>query len=325
TATAPKAASMPGWRGWATPAQYPRIEDPADGRLWTANNRTVDGAALELLGNGGHDLGARAQQIRNRLRSRAEFTPGDLLDIQLDDRAVLLTRWQQLLQRTLANTQDPDLRELRRLTQGWRNRAAINSVDYRLVRAFRTRVSQATLAPFVARAQQHHANFAWPADSSAEAAVWALLQARPMHLLDPAYADWQALLTRAARDVSTELGQQPGGLAARTWGEFNRSDIRHPLSAALPAWLARWIDMPDQPMAGDGNMPRVAAPGFGASERLDVAPGHEADGVLNMPGGQSDHPLSPFHGAGHSDWVAGRPTSLLPGPTMHTLILQPAH
>jgi penicillin amidase len=316
-------ASGIGWQGWAAPAQYPRIENPADGRLWTANNRTVDGAALSLLGNGGHDLGARAQQIRDDLHARASFTPGDLLDIQLDDHALFLTRWQALLQRTLADSHDPLLQQMSRLTRHWRGRAAVDSVDYRLVRAFRTQVSQAVLAPFVARVKQRHADFRWPGEHSPEAAVWMLIHARPDWLLDPKYPDWPALLTDSALQVARQLDRQPGGLAARHWGEINRSDIRHPLAAALPAWLARFIDMPDQPLPGDHNMPRVAVPGFGASERLDVSPGHEDRGILEMPGGQSDNPLSPFFGAGHQDWVQGRPTPLLPGQATHTLTLQP--
>jgi penicillin amidase len=313
-----------GWQGWAAPAQYPRIENPADGRLWTANNRTVDGTALALLGNGGHDLGARAQQIRDDLRARVGFTPGNLLDVQLDNRAVLLTRWQRLLQQTLAGSREPALLQLRELTRTWRGRAAIDSVDYWLVRAFRTRVSEAVLAPLAAPVKQRHEDFSWPGQNSAEAAVWAMIRQQPIQLLDPKYARWHDLLIDAARQVATELGQQPGGLAARTWGEYNRSDIRHPLAAALPGWLGRFINMPDQPMPGDNNMPRVAAPGFGASERLDVSPGHEAQGILEMPGGQSDNPLSPYFGAGHADWVEGRPTPLLPGRTLHTLTLQPA-
>jgi penicillin amidase len=313
-----------GWQGWATPAQYPRIENPPDGRLWTANNRTVGGAALALLGDGGHDLGARAQQIRGDLHARADFTPGNLLDIQLDDRAVLLTRWQRLLQQTLAGSTDMSLRQLRELTQSWRGHAAIDSVDYRLVRAFRTRVTEAVLAPFAATVKRRFGDFSWPGQNSAEAAVWSLIRAQPPNLLDPKYRDWHALLVDAARQVCAELGKQPGGLAARTWGERNRSGIHHALSPVLPAWLARYIDMPDEPLPGDNNMPRVAGPGFGASERLDVSPGHEDRGILEMPGGQSDNPLSPYFGAGHEDWVKGKPTPLLPGATQHTLVLAPA-
>ena len=312
-----------GWHGWATPAQYPRVEDPAGGRLWTANNRTVDGDALALLGNGGHDLGARAQQIRDDLHARAGFTPGSLLDIQLDDRAIFLSRWQGLLQNTLADNGDPDLQRLRELTAHWHGHASVGSVDYRLVRAFRSEVTTAVLKPFARRVTQQHHDFKWPGENSAEAAVWALVHAQPPYLLDPAYADWHALLVASAKRVTTELGKQRGGLAARTWGEHNRSKIDHPLSAALPAWLGHYLDMPSQPQPGDSNMPRVAAPSFGASERLDVAPGHEAHGILQMPGGQSDHPLSPYYGAGHDDWVRGRPTPLVPGAAEHELILKP--
>ena len=313
-----------GWRGWASPSRYPRIENPADGRLWTANNRTVDGTELALLGNGGHDLGARAQQIRDDLRARASFTPGNLLDIQLDTRAVLLTRWQKLLQATLKDSSDPALLELRKLTAPWRGHATVDSVDYRLVRAFRTEVSKAVLAPFAGRVKHAYPTFSWPGENSVEGAVWAMIRQQPPQLLDPKYGDWQALLTQAAKTVATDLGKQPGGLAAQRWGDHNRSQIDHPLSRALPRWLGRFLDMPSEPQAGDNNMPRVAAPEFGASERLDVSPGHEAQGILDMPGGQSDNPLSPFFGAGHEDWAQGRPTPLLPGKSTHTLTLTPA-
>jgi penicillin amidase len=322
----PRDGSKPGtgWQGWAKPSRYPRIENPVGGRLWTANNRTVDGPELKLLGDGGHDLGARAQQIRDDLRARASFTPGNLLDIQLDDRAVLLTRWQKLLQDTLKNTTDPALKELRQLTGAWRGHAWIESVDYRLVRAFRTQVSEAVLAPFATRVKNRFKDFSWPGENTTEAAVWTMVRQQPPQLLDPKYADWHGLLTDAAREVASELGKQPGGLAARRWGEHNRSRINHPLSPALPEWLARFINMPSEPQAGDNNMPRVAGPSFGASERFDVSPGHEDQGILEMPGGQSDNPLSPFFGAGHEDWVRGRPTPLMPGRSIHTLMLKPA-
>ena len=312
-----------GWQGWAAASQYPRVVDPAQGRLWTANNRTVGGTALELLGNGGHDLGARAQQIRDDLGAHGAFTTGNLLDIQLDNRALLLTPWQRLLQDTLSGARDPALRQLRALTANWRNRAAPDSVDYRLVRAFRDEVHRAALSPFVARVKARYPDFAWPAGGDSEAAVWSLLRDQPAWLLDPRYRNWNALLLDAARRVATVLGAEPGGLPARSWGEVNRSDIRHALSPALPGVLAHFLDMPDEPLPGDANMPRVAAPGFGASERLAVSPGHEAQGILEMPGGQADNPLSPYYGAGHADWVEGRPTPLLPGPAKWTLVLQP--
>ena len=118
----------------------------------------------------------------------------------------------------------------------------------------------------------------------------------------------------------TRNGARP--LARATWGEKNASRIAHPLARALPV-LSRWLDMPSVPQSGDANMPRVAAPGFGQSERLVVAPGHEERATLSMPGGQSGHPMSPYYGAGHDDGVAGRPTPLLAGAAQHVLTLTP--
>jgi penicillin amidase len=77
-------------------------------------------------------------------------------------------------------------------------------------------------------------------------------------------------------------------------------------------------------MPGDTNMPRVQRTSSGASERFIVAPGKEAQGILEMPGGASGHPLSPFFLAGHQDWVNGVAAPFLPGAAAHTLELQAA-
>ena len=36
-----------------------------------------------------------------------------------------------------------------------------------------------------------------------------------------------------------------------------------------------------------------------------MSPGREAEGYLQLPGGQSGHPLSPFYRAGHAAWARG--------------------
>ena len=312
-----------GWTGWLPAAQFPRIIDPPSGRLWTANNRTLGGAALALVGDGGYDLGARARQLRDDLMARQRFAPDDLLAIQLDDRARFLTPWYGLLRNTLAGHRDPRLAELERLTAVWSDRAAVGSVDYRLVRAFRAAVYRNALAPFVAVVKARYPDFAWPKGSDAEAAVWALVTRQPMHLLAPRYPNWQALLTESALQVANVYAAKPGGLAAQTWGRRNTAAIDQPLARALPGWLGRFLDMPRVQLPGDNNMPRVQAPSFGASERFGIMPGHEAASYLHMPGGQSDNPLSPYYGAGFDAWVRGEPTPLLPGPARYRLTLRP--
>ncbi|HET7562556.1 MAG TPA: penicillin acylase family protein, partial [Rhodanobacteraceae bacterium] len=312
-----------GWVGYAAPAQDPRIENPPGARIWTANQRIVSGADLTLIGDGGYDQGARAQQIRDDLAAREHFTPADMLGIQLDDRALFLARWQQLLVEVLDHAHDPHVAALKPFVQNWQARAAAGSVGYRIVRRFHDKVRENVLAPFAARASAKWPDFDWPTPAVGEYATWTLVTQKPAWLLDPKYKDWNALLLASAREVADELAKVPGPLAAKTWGQFNTAQINNPLSVALPAWIARFFDMPHDPLPGDNNMPRVLHPSYGASMRMDVQPGDEAHGILEMPAGQSDNPLSPWFGKGHEAWVNGKPTPLLPGPAKYRLTLTP--
>jgi penicillin amidase len=147
-----------------------------------------------------------------------------------------------------------------------------------------------------------------------------LLDEQPGGWLPQGYADWKALQLAALDRAIEHLTAGGKPLASATWGARNTATIAHPIAGAVPM-LKKWLSVPPDQLPGDSNMPRVAGPAFGQSERMTVSPGHEEQGLFNMPGGQSGHPLSPFFLAGHADWVAGRPTPLLPGPVAHTLTL----
>lgn len=313
-----------GWDGWIEAAQHPLIADPPWQRIWSGNQRMVESPWLDVLGDGGYDLGVRAMRIRDDLDARDRFSPQDMLAIQLDDQATLLETWKQALARQLeAMATGPDRDALRAALDSWTGKAEPGSVGYRVVRAWREEVIEAVRGGFTAAVRTRFPDFVLPRLNQFEHAVAALLLYRPAHLLPPGHANWDTLLGDAARRVAARLGAEPGGISARTWGERNTTRIRHPLSRALPAFLGRWLDMPSQALPGDNHMPRVQGPSFGASERFAVSPGAEQHGYLHMPGGQSGHPLSPFYGAGHADWARGTPTPFLPGPARHRLSFEP--
>jgi len=304
--------------------QAPALIDPPQQRLWTANGRVLDGPALATAGDGGYDLGARAKQIRDGLFARDQFSERDLLAIQLDDRALLMERWWKLLRRTVEHSNDPALKRLEAVSRQWQGRASPDSVSYRMARGFRgillDNLQAALLAP---AAEQLGERYIEPKLPQLEGLVWPMLEQRLPNLLPPPYASWDEVLAESARQLEKDLAEQGKDLAQRNWGERNTAAICHPVSAALPGLFKRWLCMAREPLAGDDNMPRVVGPKFGASERMVVSPGHEADGIVHMPGGQSGHPLSPFWGAGHEDWVQGRPTPFLPGRATHNLTLSP--
>jgi len=319
------------WDGWLSKDEQPRITDPPGGRIWTANSRVVAGDKLARVGFGGYDLGARQRQIRDDLLAIDKASEADMLRVQLDDRALFLARWQKLLVALLtpeAIARDEQRAEARRLLEAWGERAAADSAGYWIVHDFRTRVARAALLPLVADCVQADKRFDYLGrrpDAGVrqwEAPLWALVSARPPHLIDPRFKSWEELLLAALDATIEALTRNDVALAERTWGARNLTLIQHPLSRAVPQ-LAPFLDMPRQALPGDSNMPRVQSPVHGASERLAVSPGREEQGYFHMPGGESGHPLSPYYRDGHAAWANGEPTPFLPGPAAHVLTLVP--
>ena len=317
-----------GWSGWVAAEDYPRIVNPEGGRIWSANARVADGPALDIIGDGGYDLGARARQIRDRLFATDTFTPADMLAIQIDDRALFLARWRDLLVDVLDNDTiagDAQLAEYRRLAEQWIPRAAPESVGYRLVRAFRLEVQARVFHALMAPVRDAYGDdVKLRISNQFEAPLWSLVTEQPTHLLPANYDSWRELMVAAVQENIRYFEENfEGSLANRTWGERNMAAIQHPLSRALPV-LAEFLDMPREPLAGDVDLPKAQGPDFGASERFSVSPGDEANSLMHMPTGQSGHPLSDYYRRGHEDWVRGQPSPFLPGTTQHKLILLPA-
>ena len=316
-----------GWSGWLDAAEYPRIVDPPSGRIWTANARVVGGGMLALLGDGSYEVGSRATIIRDRLMAQERFSREDLLEIQLDVSAVFLSRWRDLMLRTLTAAA-VDGREARAIARDivrddWTGRADPDSAAYRLTRAFRDRVSRRVIAFVLAECYEADPVFDYLTVRRREGPIWALVTGQPTHLLDPAFQTWDALLLAALDEVLAELSSgRPADLRQRVWSEYNVTAYRHPLSSSVPL-AGRWLDMPLRPLPGDLFTPRMHWGAAAASQRLIASPGYEAEGILHMPTGQSGHPLSPFYGNSHEAWVRGEPTPLLPGPAVHTLRLVP--
>jgi penicillin amidase len=317
---------------WTTAADHPRIVDPAPGRLWTANARVAtDPRQLQLIGGeiaslgAEYDLGARASQIRDDLMALSgPVTPADMLRIQLDERAMFLDRWRTLLLTLLdaeALEGHPQRAEFRGLIEHWNAQASVDSVGYRLVRAYHDRTQQAVWDMLLAALRIPGEETSWP-PAQFEGPLWQLLASRPLHLLAKNYADWPEFLRAQVDATLAELAPGCPQLARCTWGARNIAHIRHPLSRALP-WFASFLDMPTVELPGDHDMPRVQDGAFGQSERFAVSPGHESEGYLHIPGGQSGHPLSPYYRAGFDAWALGTPLPFLPGPAQHTLTLTP--
>jgi penicillin G amidase len=315
------------WDGYLSAAEFPRIVDPQHGRIWTANAPVVDGAMLAAVGEGGYADGIRARLIRERLMQIDRATAEDMLSIQLEDRALFLERWRELLLETIRRSAEreggPERAEFRRLVDTtWTGRASSGSVSYRLVRAFRMAFVRDVMTTLTAPAKTIDPAFDYSRSLRGEGPVWQLIAERPVHLLDPRYRSWDEHILAVVDQVIAELTEGGRALHDRTWGEANAAQILHPLASAIP-FFGGYLNMPGDPLPGDIYTPRASTPRTGPSERMVVSPGREHEGIMQIPTGQSGHPLSPHYGDQYRAWLFGEPTPFLPGPAVSTLTLKP--
>ncbi len=313
------------WVGYLASDQIPSLINPEHQRLWTANARVMGGKTFEKLGDGGYSLGARAQQIRDDLFAVEQFNEESMLGIALDDRALFLSQWKQLIEQLITPEivqQYPKLHDLQQLIiKNQDFRASKTSALYTVVRQYRLAVRHAVFAELntALKSRQPLADIS-KISSRLDIPLWQLIQHQPQQFIPNNAKSWSEFLAKQLVVVVDELTERFGSLNKAAWGKMNQSQIQHPLSRAIP-WLAAWLDMPKDALAGDHFMPRVQGQAFGASERMVVSPGHEEHGIFHMPTGQSGHFMSPFYRAGHDDWVQGKPSPFLPGKTSYTLTL----
>lgn len=312
-----------GWAGYLDAKDYPKVVNPKDGRIWTANARIVSDELLKKVGINNYALGPRQKQIRDDMYALETFKEQDFLDIQLDDRAVFLTRWHDLLLNLVTKYHTENNTDVVDVLNHWQGRASATSAGYLFVKRFRENVVDQT-AGSIYRFIENNTNEFWPSaiDNFVEYPVWQLVTEQPVQHIPKGFESWDDFLLAMVETTKSKLLENGGELAEQTWGDANTLAIKHPLSKAIP--LLGWLtDMPAQPMNGDTYMPRVQKSNSGASQRFAVSPGHEEDGYFHMATGQSGHPLSPYFDVGHSDWVEGVASPFLPGKTKWALTLQP--
>ncbi|MFI2809911.1 penicillin acylase family protein [Microbulbifer sp. JSM ZJ756] len=308
------------WDGYLGAEEQPRVYNPPSHRIWTANSRVMDGPQLAVMGDHGYALGARQRQIRDALFARDSFSEQDLLDLQLDDRALFLERWQQQLL-VLLDGED-EYADVRAEVENWGARASADSVGYRVVRNFRLKFLEFTTAPVLTYMRRFQEDFSFgPRKRQLEYAAWEMNHSEPAHLLNPDFASWRELKLAALDAVLERMARDGLPLQEQTWGVQNTARIWHPLGRAVAPvnWLTA---MPADRLSGDTHLPRAQSPTTGASQRMVVSSGSEESAIFHMATGQSAHPLSPFFANGHRDWVEGNPSPLMEGKTRYTLTLQ---
>jgi|CXWL01.1.fsa_nt_gi penicillin amidase len=314
-----------GWAGYILPDELPRLLNPATGFIVNANQRMLGDRYPYVIGHY-FDQGHRAYRITESLSKADNLTERDMLALQLDTKVAFYRFYQQLALSLLHQGNDETQVHLKRDLANWDGFAERDSVGFAVLVEFRKLLLDAVISPFMAKCREYDPEFRF-STLMADMPLQQLLTAKlPALLPDKShYQDWDAfllhLLVQAGRKVSAP--STTGIPKSLTWGQANQVTITHPFSDALPL-LKSWLDMPQAALPGCGQCVRVSAPAYGASERLVVSPGHEGNGILHMPGGQSGHPLSPHYSDQQQAWQEGAVLSLETRASTQQLVFVPA-
>lgn len=301
----------------------PEVVNPNVGKLWTANSRVVSATLHKRYGDGGYALGARAVQIRDRLFAKSSFDEQDFNQLQHDNEALFLTRWHTHLVEILnQNTamHEEYKQDLHYLSQ-WQACACEQSIGYTLVKHFRSSLIDVLFSPVEGAVREHGGSLKY-LKRYFEPAVWQLLKEQPESWLNH-HGSWQSLQLYAYEQAKQKLSDEFGpSMKNWSWGKVNALQVKHPFSKQIPV-LSKLLDMPSQAGFGDTFMPAVQGPSFGASQRFIAQPGRLEHAIMTVAGGQSEHPLSPYYRTGFDEYVKGGATPLLPGVTVHSLVISP--
>lgn len=310
---------------WNTPEINPaNMIRPQSGRVWSANARMVSAKDIGRYGNGGYALGARQKQIVSSLMENTVFTERDFYDIHLDNRALFLSPWHDLLLRTLESEPNKYAKDIK-LLNDWDACACEDSIGYTLVRRFRSEVINALLAPINKELKTHDLSVRYML-RGIEPAIWAIIEQTASSWLPAEYENYQQFLVSSYNSTKSRLEQQypikGNDYTALAWGAVNSLEVKHPFSGSIGPF-GDMLNMPIVKGFGDSYMPAVQSKSFGASQRLIVRPNALEQGILTIPGGQSGHFLSKYFEAGFLEYAGHQNTPLLPGEIKHRLRFSP--
>lgn len=308
-----------GRRAWKGEQPRPALADPVDGAVFTANNRTLPaGPAATVSRMWMPSL--RAGRIAELLAEHPTLSERDSLAMQLDTRAAVYDQIRDTVLEVVPEDEtDPLLASVREHARLWNGHADVDQPGFRILYAYHLELLERVLTPLLAPAIDADPafQFRWPL---VDEPLRRLLDERPAHLLTREYSSWPEFLRAVLVDTAHALDTARLGVDTR-WGDVNVLAVAHPF-AALPV-VGSWLRLPASPLPGAPMTVRVAMPSYGALIRMDVAPAHPEDGILEMSAGQSGHFLSPNFADQQADWLGGAPAPFLAGPTVSRIALVP--
>ena len=306
-----------GTESWSTrpSAKRPRVVNPASGFLHTANNRTADLMTSSKLGFRWANP-SRARRIADVLMVADDADEPDMLDLQMDTTVLAYEPWRDLIVLAISvDEPDEDLARVRAELVDWNGKAEGDQVAPALIGWIRSKMLRDIRESVELWAMNEGLGRVSVPRISDEPYL-RLIEDQPMNWLpEGPWDSWDEWITIQILAAIEEGVESP-------WEESNRIMLESPLASMAPDPMKPMLQIDLGPQSGHWFAPKVLTPGIGASARMVVSPGREADGILLTPGGQSGNPLSPHYRSLTDSWTQGDLAPFLPGEPVATFDLR---
>jgi penicillin amidase len=316
---------------YLTGPERPRQLDPAAGFLVSANDAALPEHHFRI----GYDPdpGHRARRLRQLLAGTPGTGPA-MREMQHDLAAGLYQDYRDLAVPALRGQNE----SLADLLAGWDGTAAAGSRAFGVLVRLRQILAQQVLTPYLAACRTHDPAYQYPYQML-DRPLLAILRRHDPALLPRAGepGGWAAFMAGCAEQAA-ELAAATGrrarlrswlippwaqrGRRLPRWGRVNTCGLRHPLEALAP-WSAALLGVAPRPQPGALHVVRTCVPGFGSAGRAVLAPGPGGLAAVDLPGGQSGHPLSPHFADRHEEWSSAPPRVRRPPRVRCRYVLRP--
>jgi penicillin amidase len=287
------------WKGLLPSSRMPRVLDPPEGFIATANHRLI-GSSFPHLVTTHWASPSRARRLAEQLSRSKGLDRGAMEALQRDEVSLahreLMAAWMPHLPSTW-----------RARFEAWDGAASAVSERFPEALALNQALRRALLERLLQGTGLAPEEFHW---MSGEAMLLAALKAPPEAWKEAGLGEKEGLLAAAVAEAERTMKGGP-------WGEQNRLRIRHPLGrgGVVLSWM---FDPPSAPQGGCARSVRVTGAAFGQSMRFLVDWSDPDATTLVIPLGVSGHLGSPHRLDQLEDWLKGDPAGA------RTRLLQPA-
>ena len=300
------------WEGYIPFDELPRVLNPPDGIIATANARTV-GPAYKYFMSGRQAGPFRTERIYELLSGRTDLKPEDMNAIQ-NDIVSLPNQFLAAQLLTAAHStppKDPRTQKLIAGLIGWDAKATADSIETTFVELTRHALFHNLLAPHLGDETSKYE--LWEPRSLYNEVWWRdklflanILTQRPSEWLPKGVVNYDVLLISSANDAVDALARETGtsDVSQWRWGRFHPLNMVHPLgrSGTLHALLSIG------PYADGGTLDTVKAMGVGHGPAMrmvsDLA--NFDNSLMEIATGESGQAASPYYRDQFREWFEGR-------------------